>query len=139
MGYIFGDSKPTFEHGFQKSDASGISISEGPISLVQDYNITFQQNATPLYEVGSVKVYFSAAPQTGTMAINLVVDKEQSKLFEPTVCKPGPITVAAENCDGALDTFTCEDAFPTQVTIAGQSQQAHATLSVNYMFVALVK
>lgn len=161
MADIFGRADQVYVSGFEKTDNQGVIIAGGDIHLVQDFSISYNQNVMPLYEVGSLRVWFTAAPQAGTVSLNTVIggvvenaayDAEQTdenttrftaartgindKLFTPNVCDPKEGTFAFDSCGGG-GVFTCEGMVCTGVTVTGNSTQGHTALAVSYNFVNL--
>lgn len=162
MADIFGRSDQVYASGFEKTDNQGVIIAGDDIHLVQDFTITYNQSVQPLYEVGSLRVWFTAAPQAGTVALNTIIggvvesslyDAESTdentttfragkrtgvndSLFAPNVCEPREGTFAFDSCGGG-GVFTCEGMVSTGVTVTGNSSLGHTALAVSYNFVNL--
>lgn len=137
---IFG-YEATHGGSFKKSSKGGFAFSgAGAIALVQNWNVQYQQNVNPLYEVGSDKVYWTGAHAAGTMTLTRVVSKTHKDIVSllGTLCSPtSPRIIAAEDCDGGDVSLQLRGCIVQSVSWSGQAANAYVEEQVNAQFVGL--
>ena len=142
---IFGYSS-TAGGNFTDTGDTAVIVGSGEVGLIQDWNVQYQLQATPLYECGSSKVYFAAKHGAGSMTVNRVytVDTDVMSLLG-TICKTVDVQVniAAPKCDnrshgmGNDKVLTLKADFVSQVSYSGRSTDAFVTENVSTQFASL--
>lgn len=109
---------------------------KGNILLIQSWNVTYQQQVTPLYECGTSTVYFSSKHQAGQLTIDKVWTEELKKMKEVLgeICTPQSPTVRTYKCDNVEIKATLKECFVTGINLSGQSQQGHVGENITCQF-----
>ena len=142
MSDIFGLNKVAGDKGFRSPDGdAAFTFGTSQVSLIQQWNVQYQQNVQPIFECGSSKVYFSSKHSNGTLSIGRIVAENPTDLIRGigTVCnpKPGQLT-AAEGCQGTSHvSLRFTKMVATSVGFSGQAQQAYVSEDVQCMFAGL--
>lgn len=106
--------------------------------LIQSWNVTYNQQVTPLYECGTSKVYFSAKHQAGNLTVDRVwaeaIGDMKNELGE--ICVPKDVYVYAQFCNSERSAKLVQN-FITGVTLSGNSQQGHVGENLTCQFVSL--
>jgi hypothetical protein len=112
------------------------------ISLIQSWQINYNQHVTPLYEVGSNKIHFTKTHQMGTLSIGRMVSDEDviSQFGNGCDTKNATITAANGVCTGDSSgkrKFSISGLILTGVSWGGQAGQAHVSENIAASFVSL--
>lgn len=129
-------------HFANTSAAAAFKIGGSPVSLIQQWQVGYQQSVSPIYECGTPKVYYSAKHGSGTLTIGRITNKESLNYSDwGKVCSPAgsALITASEGCDGQSSvTLNLQKIILTSVGYSGQAQQAYVTENVGAMFAGLV-
>lgn len=117
---IFGYQRnPKPENVFSNSGAimtfGGDASQKGPGNLIQNWNVTYNNNITEIFELGSPNIYWVQGRPTGTANVARIIGLGNVKLLPESaydVCKGGAllrITAKPGACEGEkLNTLNLE-------------------------------
>lgn len=91
---IFG-YRVTNPKGFKKQDNGSLISLGGSLKMIQNWNVSFNQNIVPVYDCGSSDVYFVGSNAVGTLTVGRVVGQDAIKVNDSmgTVCSPGTASI----------------------------------------------
>lgn len=149
MADVFSFAPPKdYGIGFKEPETA-ILVGEGTgmkMTLVQNWNIQYQQQVTPVYECGTSTVYFSAKHASGTMTISRIVAENPETFLKDLgqVCDPKNFTMTAYTgaCgNGATAVqpvkLSIKGMIASSIGFSGQAQQAYVAEDINTMFASL--
>lgn len=131
---------------FKESGGFGIIGSGGSsanVSLVQNWNISYQLQFQPVYECGTSTVYFSLKHSPGQFTCGRIVGANAKSILSNfgTGCegKSMSIKTATETCSGTGDangsvTFKLDGVHLSGVGASGQAQSSFAMMNVQAAF-----
>ena len=142
--------KQDYGIGFKEPETA-ILVGEGTgmkMTLVQQWNIQYQQQVTPVFECGTSTVYFSAKHANGTMSINRIVAENPETFIKDLgqVCDPKNFTMTAYTgaCGGSAGATAVQPVklsisgmIASSIGFSGQAQQAYVAEDIQTMFAAL--
>ena len=128
--------------GFIESEQGIIIGGGGKLELVQDWNVQYQLQVTPVYECGTSTVYFAAKHGSGTLTCNRIVASSFSDIKSSLgeICNPtSPIIEAyTGSCGGTTAVkATMTGSILVGVAFSGNSQQAYVGEQLTANFVGL--
>lgn len=142
---IFGYNQTVGEYGFRDDPSQGdaaLTFGDTSLSLVQQWNIQYQLNVTPILECGSSKVYFAAKHSSGTMSIGRIVAEDPLEILKNigTVCdkeKSAKLTASTTCANTTAVDLKLKHPMASSIGFSGQAQNAYVTEDVQVMFASL--
>lgn len=139
MADIFGYNRGGASDVFV-SDKSRLSIvGVDGVDLIQNWQVAYQQNIQPIYEVGSSRLFWAKGNPIGSGTIGRIVGTSFLKM-SGDICDKGTtitITNAAGACSGGEVGLTCLGAICTSVGFSAQAGNPTISESLAFQFTAL--
>ena len=140
---IFGFDDAVGNVGFRDNSSGGAAFKfNDTLNLVQQWNVRYQLQVTPLFECGSSKVYFSAKHGQGSCTIGRILSgKGDLTKNIGDVCTPGTGSLTAvSGCSGnSAVTLFMKATILSSVGYSGQAQNAYVSEDVEITFATLSK
>ena len=147
MADIFGFNNVTSGSVFS-SDEGHLTIgnldSGANVLLIQNWQVQYSQNITPMYEIGSNRVFWSRAHAAGSLSIGRIVSHEDVLGQLSNGCRATNMTITASNglCNGediagGHIKLLLKGVVLVGVGWSGQVQQAHINENMQAYFAGL--
>lgn len=141
MADIFGYNRTGASDVFV-ADRSRLSIvGVDGVDLIQGWQITYQQNIQPIYEVGSSRIFWAKGNPIGNGSISRIVGNSFLRM-SGDICDKGT-TLSITNASGACSTnsrgigLTCTGAICTSVGFSAQAGNPTVSEQLAFMFTSL--
>ena len=135
---LFGSNATEFGGVFSGGDAK-LTLDNGDVDLIQNFQIQYQLQFQPVYEFGSKKIWFSKTPGAGTITINRMVGGSDILSSFGTDCKGSEAEIEIKSELGCAKTggktIKLHHLFLTGVQFSGQAGQAYVLEGVTGTFV----
>lgn len=135
------------QSGFSEPGNDGVFMfNSSELTLVQQWQVQYQQNITPIYECGSSRVYFAAKHASGTLTIGRIVYGDESNLRTNigTVCDPKEANLVARSGECATAAkknkevkLNFKGTILAGVGFSGQAQNSYINEDVTIQFAGL--
>ncbi len=134
--------------GYNRTGASDVFVSDRSkltivgvdgADLIQGWSISYQQSISPIYEVGSSRLFWAKGNPSGTGSISRIIGSNFLSMTSD-ICDKGTtvsISNTAGSCSGGGVTLTCTGAICTQVGFSAQAGNPTVSESVGFMFASL--
>lgn len=134
--------------GYSRSGASDVFVADksrlsitgvSGVDLIQGWQITYQQNITPIYEIGSSKLYWAKGSPIGQGQIGRIIGNTFLHMGTD-ICDKGAtiqITNASGSCSGGSVSLTCTGSICTSVGFQAQAGNPTVSESVSFQFASL--
>lgn len=134
--------------GYNRTGASDVFVSDRSrltivgvegADLIQGWSISYSQSITPIYEVGSSRLFWAKGNPTGGGQIGRIVGTNFLSMTHD-ICDKGTTIVIANtsgSCSGGGVSLTCTGAICTSVGFSAQAGQPTVSESVSFMFASL--
>lgn len=136
---IFGYNRgtPTDVFVADKSKLSIVGVSG--VDLIQSWSVQYSQQITPIYEVGSSRIFWAKGNPMGQGSIGRIVGSTFLRMSSD-ICDKGT-TVQIENASGACSSgsvsLTCTGSICTSIGFSAQAGNPTVSESVSFQFAAL--
>lgn len=136
---IFGYNRgtPTDVFVADKSKLSIVGVSG--VDLIQSWSVQYSQQITPIYEVGSSRIFWAKGNPMGQGSIGRIVGSTFLKMSSD-ICDKGT-TIQIENASGACSSgsvsLTCTGSICTSIGFSAQAGNPTVSESVSFQFAAL--
>lgn len=136
---IFGYNRgtPTDVFVADKSKLSIVGVSG--VDLIQSWSVQYSQQITPIYEVGSSRIFWAKGNPMGQGSIGRIVGSTFLKMSSD-ICDKGT-TIQIENASGACSSgsvsLTCTGSICTSVGFSAQAGNPTVSEAVSFQFAAL--
>lgn len=137
FGYNRSGATDIFTAEKSKLSISGVS---GADSLIQGWQLDYHQQISPIYEIGSSKVYWVKANPLGNGSITKIVGASPMKIGSSLCDKSGTtITIkAGGSCNGGGGaTITCNGVIVTSVGFQSQSSSPTVSQNIGFQFASM--
>lgn len=135
FGYNRGTPTDVFVADRSKLSIVGVS----GVDLIQSWSLQYQQQITPLYEVGSSRIFWAKGNPIGQGSIGRIVGSTFLRM-SGEICDRGTtvqISNASGACTGGNITLTCTGAICTSVGFSAQAGNPTVSEAVSFQFAAL--
>lgn len=136
FGYNRSGSTDIFTSEKSRLSISGVS---GADSLIQNWQLNYQQQIQPIYEIGSSRVYWLKANPVGSGSISKIVGSGVLRMGTSLCDTSGTsITIrAGGSCKGGSVNISCSGVVVTSVGFQSSAQTPIVTQNLGFMFASL--
>ena len=134
--------------GYNRSGASDVFVADksrltivgvSGVDLIQNWQVSYQQNIQPIYEVGSSRLFWAKSNPIGSGSIGRIVGNSFLTLTSD-ICDKGT-TISISNTSGACNGggvgLTCVGAVCTSVGFSAQAGNPTVSESLTFQFSSL--
>ena len=139
MADIFGYNRSTAADVFVADKSRLTIVGVEGVDLIQSWNVSYQQQIQPIYEIGSSKLYWAKSNPIGGGSIGRIVGNTFLRMSSD-ICDKGTTIVisnASGTCSGGEVGLTCTGAICTSVGFSAQAGNPTVSESVSFQFAAL--
>ena len=134
--------------GYNRTGASDVFVADRSkltivgvtgVDLIQSWQVNYQQNIQPIYEIGSSRLFWAKSNPVGSGSIGRIVGSSFLKM-SGEICDKGTtlqITNASGTCSGGSVGLTCIGAICTNVGFSAQAGNPTVSEQVAFQFTAL--
>ena len=134
--------------GYNRTGASDVFVADkskltivgvSGADLIQSWSVSYTQSITPIYEVGSSRLFWAKGNPVGQGSIARIVGKTFLSMTSD-ICDKGTtitITNASGACSGGGISLTCTGAICTSVGVSAQAGNPTVSQSVTFQFASL--
>lgn len=139
MADIFGYNR-TAASGVFVADKSKLTITGASgVDLIQGWSIQYQQSISPIYEVGSSRLFWAKGTPLGSGSISRIVGSSFLSMSGET-CDRGKtltITNASGSCETDSVSITCLGALCTSIGFSSQAGNPTVAEQASFQFTGL--
>ena len=136
---IFGYNRGTPTDVFVADKSKRSIVGVDGVDLIQNWSVQYQQQITPIYEVGSSRIFWAKGNPTGNGSIGRIVGSTFLRMSSD-ICDKGT-TIQIENASGACSSgavsLTCTGAICTSIGFSAQAGSPTVAEQLSFMFAAL--
>ena len=135
FGYNRGGAADVFVADKSRLSITGVS----GVDLIQSWQVTYQQSITPIYEIGSSRLFWAKSNPIGSGTIGRIVGSSFLALSSD-ICDKGAtisITNASGACSGGEVNLTCIGAICTSIGFTAQAGNPTVSEALAFNFTAL--
>lgn len=139
MADIFGYNRAAAS-GVFTSDKSKLSIAGASgVDLIQGWQVNYAQQLTPIYEIGSSRLFWAKGNPVGQGTISRVVGRNFLKMASDVCDKGRTITISntAGACSGGGVSLSCIGAICTSVGFSAQTGMPTVSEQVTFQFTSM--
>ena len=139
MADIFGYNRTGASDVFVADKSKLTIVGVSGADLIQSWSISYQQSITPIYEVGSSRLFWAKGNPVGEGSIARIVGTTFLSMTSG-ICDKGTtitITNASGACSGDGISLTCTGAICTSVGVSAQAGNPTVSQSVTFQFASL--
>lgn len=139
MGDIFGYNRGGASDVFVADKSRLTIVGVDGVDLIQSWRVTYQQTISPIYEVGSSRLFWAKGNPVGSGSIGRIVGQSFLKMTSE-LCDKGTtiaITNASGSCEGGEVGLTCIGAICTNVGFSAQAGNPTVSEGLDFQFTSL--
>ena len=139
MADIFGYNRTGASDVFVADRSKLTIVGVSGVDLIQSWQVNYQQNIQPIYEIGSSRLFWAKSNPVGSGSIGRIVGSSFLKM-SGKICDKGTtlqITNASGTCSGGSVSLTCVGAICTSIGFSAQAGNPTVSEQVAFQFTAL--
>lgn len=139
MADIFGYNRGTPTDVFVADKSKLAIVGVDGVDLIQSWQVQYQQQITPIYEVGSSRIFWAKGNPIGQGSIGRIVGANFLRMSSD-ICDKGTtiqITNASGSCSVGEVGLTCTGSICTSIGFQAQAGNPTVSESVSFQFAAL--
>lgn len=136
---IFGYNRGTPTDVFVADRSRLTIVGVDGVDLIQGWSVQYSQQITPIYEVGSSRIFWAKGNPMGQGSISRIVGSNFLRMSSD-ICDRGTTVVisnTAGSCSGGEVSLTCTGATCTSIGFSAQAGSPTVSESVSFQFAAL--
>lgn len=136
---IFGYNRGTPTDVFVADKSKLVIVGVDGVDLIQGWSIQYSQQITPIYEVGSSRIFWAKGNPMGQGSIGRIVGANFLRMSSD-ICDRGTtiqISSVSGSCQSGSVSLTCTGAICTSIGFSAQAGNPTVSESVSFQFAAL--